>query len=115
MTAAAPAIQRRRRTEPATPTATLNLLPSHRRILELLVEYRYLTPRLLSVPYGKLDGRDGRGLKYIQNQLGELYHHGYLERFYRSQRPTGYGDSAGPPNPAEERKPGRPRYAVRDC
>jgi len=91
MTATTPTLQRKRRTEPATPDAILNLLPSHHTILEILTDYRYLTPRLLSIPYGTRNGRDGRGLKYIQNQLGDLYHHGYVQRFYRSQRPSGYG------------------------
>lgn len=57
-------------------------------MLELLLKYRYLTATLLGRVYS--DG-DHQGLKYVRNQLGKLYHNGFVERHYHSSRPAGEG------------------------
>ncbi len=50
------------------------------RILEELLEYRYLTSELLVMLY---EARRGRGGSHVRHQLTRLWHHGYVERFSR--------------------------------
>jgi hypothetical protein len=64
---------------------------SHRRMLQLLHRYRYLTASLLALAYSQ---ERGRGRSHVENELGKLYHRGYVERFYYSTRPAGYGSDA---------------------
>ncbi len=67
----------------------LLITPSRRRILELVHKYRYMTPRLLAVAYGK--DRGGRGLSHVRHELGALWRHGYALRHFWTQGPLGYG------------------------
>lgn len=64
---------------------------SHRTMLRLLHHYRYLTAPLLALAYSQ---ERGRGRSHVENELGKLYHRGYVERHYYSTRPTGYGSDA---------------------
>lgn len=50
------------------------------RILEQLLEYRYLTSELLSMLY---EARRGRGGSHVRHELTRLWRHGYVERFSR--------------------------------
>ncbi len=61
---------------------------SHRRMLQALYRYRYLTAPLLGLVYGAESGT-GRGLKHVRNELGRLFHHGYVVR--HSAPPSGHG------------------------
>ncbi len=66
------------------------LLPSHRNILRLLFHFRYGTTELIGRAYEALRGR---GQSLVRHELGRLYHAGYAERFYHSERPPGVGSS----------------------
>lgn len=51
------------------------------RVLEILNEYRYLTPDLLGLVYA---GRHkGRGIWHVRHELTRLWQYGYVERFHR--------------------------------
>jgi hypothetical protein len=58
-----------------------------RRVLELLHEYRYMTPSLAGMVY---EHRHSRGRSNVPHELTRLWRHGYAERFYR---PAEWGSS----------------------
>jgi hypothetical protein len=70
---------RRPRTHATALDQPFTLTASHAKMLEALHRYRYLTAPLLGVAYGAENG-DGRGLKHVRNELGRLFHHGYVAR-----------------------------------
>jgi hypothetical protein len=78
-------------TAPLSPGPTRGLTNSHREILELLVRYRYLTPRLLSVAYGHGD-REGRGLKHVRHELRRLLLGEYVTRFNPVRQLVGFAN-----------------------
>jgi len=54
------------------------------RIVELLREYRYLTPTLLALVYAS---ERGRGASQVRHHLRKLYDHEFVERYYRPAEP----------------------------
>ena len=66
----------------------LRLKPSHRLILSLLFRYRYATTEILALAY---EAERGRGQKKVRNELGTLFHAGFVERTFFPTRPAGYG------------------------
>ena len=58
-----------------------------RRLLELLREYRYITPGLAGMVY---EHRHGRGRWNVHHELTRLWRYGYAERFFR---PVEWGSS----------------------
>jgi hypothetical protein len=63
---------------------------STRRILEYLLEYRYLTSEMLAYIY-ETEHKQGRA--YVQKQLTRLWRYGFAERFYRPTDKPGWGSS----------------------
>lgn len=64
------------------------LQPRHHRILLLLYHIRYATAELLAILY---ESGAGAGGKRVRNDLGDLYHAGYAERWYYPSRFSGFG------------------------
>lgn len=59
-----------------------------RRLLEYLVQYRFLTRELLAL---LVEHEHGRGAGEVRNHLTRLYRYGYVERFFRA---TEYGQGS---------------------
>lgn len=67
------------------------LTASRRRILELLHQYRYLTPRLLTLAYSWGNGAMRHGQSHIRHELGQLCREGLVARHHDLRRRTGDG------------------------
>lgn len=78
---------RMRRVPDAEP---LVITPSRRRILELVMRLRYVTPTLLGQAYTS-SGAKGQGMKHVANEVGRLFHNGYLARHLHATRLPGEG------------------------
>src|SRR5580765_3513033 len=68
----------------------LRLQPRHLRILLLLYHIRYATAEILAILY---EAGDGAGSKRLRNDLGNLYHAGFAERWYHSSQLPGLGST----------------------
>ena len=79
-----------RRADPAQ-LGPFTLGESHKRMLQLLHDHRYLTAPLLALAYSQ---DQGRGRSHVENEIGKLYQREYVERHYYSTKPTGYGSDA---------------------
>jgi protein involved in plasmid replication-relaxation len=75
---------------PVPDAEALQITPSRRRILELVMRLRYVTPTLLGQVYSA-GSPDGQGMKHVANELGRLYHNGYLARHFNPTRLPGEG------------------------
>ncbi len=78
---------RRRRLRRVPPTR-FRLQPRHTRILILLYHIRYATAEILALLYA---AGSGAGSKRVRNDLGDLYHAGYAERWYYPSHVSGFG------------------------
>ncbi len=70
------------------PSGQFQLRPRHHRILALLYHIRYATAEILGLLY---EAGTGAGSKRVRNDLGDLYHAGYAERWYYPSHFSGFG------------------------